>query len=408
MESNRKKQVLLGVTGGIAAYKTPDLVRRLKERGARVRVVMSQAANEFVTPLTLQAVSGHPVFQHLLDAEAESGMGHIELARWADMVLIAPATAHFVAKMVQGQADDLLSTLILATTAPVFVAPAMNQQMWQSAAMQKNLQTLFDRNVTVLGPEAGNQACGEVGPGRMLEPEQIAQQVVGDPIPQSLAGNQVLVTAGPTWEAIDPVRGITNHSSGRMGYAVAEAARDCGATVTLVSGPVHLATPEGVERIDVVSAQQMMEAVAARLSVTEIFIAVAAVADYRPASRAEHKVKKEHDVTSLELVRNPDILSTVAAHSRNIFTMGFAAETENMLENAYHKLRAKRVDMVAANLVTGDNRVFGSTHNAVTLISADGETVIDRMDKQALALEMVQHLSMAYERKNQSVNDALK
>ena len=408
MEPSRKKQVLVGVTGGIAAYKTPDLVRRLKERGARVRVVMSQAANEFVTPLTLQAVSGHPVFQHLLDAEAESGMGHIELARWADTVLVAPATAHFIAKMAHGQADDLLSTLILATTAPVFVAPAMNQQMWQHAATQKNLQILIDRGITVLGPGAGNQACGEVGPGRMLEPAQIAQQVVGDPIPQSLAGSRLLMTAGPTWEAIDPVRGITNHSSGRMGYALAEAARDSGATVTLVSGPVHLATPEGVERIDVVSAQQMMEAVAARLSTTEIFIAVAAVADYRPASPAEHKVKKNHEVMSIELVRNPDILATVAAHSRHIFTMGFAAETENMLENAYHKLRAKRVDMVAANLVTGDNRVFGSTQNAVTLISADGETVIDRMDKQALALEIIRHLGTAYERKNRSINDALK
>jgi len=392
----KNKRILVGVTGGIAAYKSPDLVRRLKERGADVRVVMSRAATEFITPLTLQAVSGHPVFQHLLDAEAESGMGHIELARWADMVLIAPATANFMAKLANGQADDLLSTLALVTTAEVIVAPAMNRRMWQHPATRENLHTLIDRGIRVVGPGRGDQACGEVGPGRMLEPEEIAHQVVGDPVPQNLADKKVLITAGPTWEAIDPVRGITNHSSGKMGYALAEAATDQGASVTLVSGPVHLATPPGVHRIDVISAREMLQAVLDRVADTDIFIGVAAVADYRPANVADRKIKKNRDSLSLELVKNPDILAEAAARSAQLFTVGFAAETENVTENAYKKLHAKNVDMIAANSVAGEDGAFGNANNSVTLVYRDGEIEIERMDKYDLACKMIEHISNQY------------
>ena len=424
MNWHKNKRILVGVSGGIAAYKSPVLVRRLVERGCEVRVVMSGAATEFITPLTLQAVSGHPVHQHLLDAEAESGMGHIELARWAEQVVVAPATADFIARLAQGRADDLLSALTLATTAEVVVAPAMNQQMWQHPATQRNLATLADMGVRIIGPGAGDQACGETGPGRMTEPEEIANLLAGEGRPRLLDGVEVLITAGPTWEAMDPVRGITNHSSGKMGYAMAQAALDFGARVTLVSGPVCMETPRGAGRIDVQSARQMMDAVAVNAPKSDLFIAVAAVADYRPAEIAKHKIKKDNIVDgggkkdermTIELIRNPDILATVAAMKEGPFTVGFAAETENTLANARQKLKAKGVDVMAANDVVaaadvdvdaaadvdaaGDNVVFGNDENSVTLIHRDGEVALMKTDKYQLAVQIIEHIAPLYERR---------
>ncbi|MYB33541.1 MAG: bifunctional phosphopantothenoylcysteine decarboxylase/phosphopantothenate--cysteine ligase CoaBC, partial [Gammaproteobacteria bacterium] len=326
----RNRRILVGVTGGIAAYKSPDLVRRLIDRGGDVRVVMTEAACEFITPLTLQAVSGHPVHQCLLDAEAESGMGHIELARWAEIIVIAPATANFIAGMVSGKADDLLTTLILASEADIAVAPAMNRQMWQNPVTQDNLEVLKQRGVRIIGPAEGGQACGEVGPGRMSEPDEIAQELLGDGMPKLLAGVRITLTAGPTWEAIDPVRGITNRSSGKMGFALAEAARDFGAEVTLISGPVALETPSGVERIDVVSAQDMFDKVQGHIGNADMFIGVAAVSDYRPVLRAENKIKKDTESMELKLIRTPDILRSVAELENPPFTVGFAADTERI------------------------------------------------------------------------------
>lgn len=411
MSWHKNKRILLGVSGGIAAYKSPVLVRRLIERGCEVRVVMSSAATEFITPLTLQAVSGHPVHQHLLDAEAEFGMGHIELARWAEQVVIAPATADFIARLAQGRAEDLLSALTLATTAEVVVAPAMNRQMWQHPATQHNLATLADRGVRVIGPGTGDQACGETGPGRMTEPEEIANLLAGEGHPRLLDGVEVLITAGPTWEAMDPVRGITNHSSGKMGYAMAQAALDFGARVTLVSGPVRMETPRGAGRIDVQSARQMMEAVSANAPKSALFIAVAAVADYRPAEIAKHKIKKDkvgkkEERLTIELIRNPDILATVAAMQEGPFTVGFAAESENTLVNARQKLKAKGVDVMAANDVTAvgvGDVVFGNDENSVTLLyknaHRDGEVALAKTDKYRLAVQIIEHIVPLFERR---------
>lgn len=389
----RGRRVLVGVTGGIAAYKSPELVRRLKERGCEVRVVMTESAKAFITPLSLQAVSGHPVHEHLLDADAESGMGHIELARWAELIVVAPATANFIAKMRHGQADDLLSTLVLATTAEVAIAPAMNQQMWQHPATRQNMQVIEERGIRIIGPGSGDQACGEVGPGRMTNPDEIAA-MVADEGDQLLRGLNVLITAGPTFEAIDPVRGLTNHSSGKMGFALAAAAADCGAEVSLVSGPVHRDTPAGVSRIDVQSAEQMLEAVLARTPGADLFISVAAVADYRPAQPAEHKIKKTDNPAeiTLTLVRNPDILATVAASPSAPFCVGFAAETKDLLANARRKLESKNVQMIAANDVGGEQSAFGNDHNAVTLVSRDGEIAIPPGDKYSVALSMLEHI----------------
>ncbi|NKB76826.1 MAG: bifunctional phosphopantothenoylcysteine decarboxylase/phosphopantothenate--cysteine ligase CoaBC [Gammaproteobacteria bacterium] len=398
MVKHKNKRILIGVTGGIAAYKVPELVRRLKDRGADVRVVMSAAARAFVTPLTLQAVSGSPVSFDLLDAEAESGMGHIELARWADTVLVAPATANFMAKMAHGFADDLLSTLLLATDAETVIAPAMNQQMWQHPATAENLSVLRARGVTVLGPAEGVQACGEVGAGRMMEPEAMARGIMDDSYHDLLSGLNVVITAGPTWEAIDPVRGITNHSSGKMGYALAAAAGRCGAKVTLVSGPVHLPTPSGAEKIAVSSAEQMLEAVMSRVSDMDIFIGVAAVADYRPSRVMDQKIKKSDDTMTIELVKNPDILASVGASSVKPFTVGFAAETEKMLEHARKKRKAKNVDMIAANNVAGSDGAFGHQQNAVTLITEDAEIEIEQMDKYDLAMEMIKCIKQEFEK----------
>ncbi|MXX15775.1 MAG: bifunctional phosphopantothenoylcysteine decarboxylase/phosphopantothenate--cysteine ligase CoaBC [Gammaproteobacteria bacterium] len=391
---HRNRRVLVGVTGGVAAYKSPELVRRLIDRGCEVRVVMTRGAGAFITPLTLQAVSGHPVHEHLLDADAESGMGHIELARWAELVVVAPATANFIARIAHGQADDLLTTLVLATTAEVAVAPAMNRQMWLHPATQANLDILRSRDIRIIGPGSGDQACGETGPGRMTEPEEIASLLAGDPADMAYAGKRILVTAGPTWEALDPVRGITNHSSGKMGYALAAAAADQGAEVILVSGPVHLQAPTGVRRIDVRSADEMLAAVLENLAGTDVFVAVAAVSDFRPARLAEHKIKKSpgEDTMTLELVRNPDILATVAALDSPPFTVGFAAETRDTLANARDKLAGKGVDVIAANDVGGADSAFDSDSNTVTLVHAGGEISIPTADKYAVAVDMLREI----------------
>jgi len=382
-------RVLLGVTGGIAAYKAAELVRRLRGRGAEVQVVMTSGARQFVTPLTFQALSGRPVRTDLWDAAAEAAMGHIELARWAEQVLVAPASADFLARLAQGRADDLLATLCLATDAPLAVAPAMNRLMWANAATQANVATLRARGIAILGPGEGDQACGETGPGRMLEPAEIIGGLwSGTAAGGALAGRKVLVTAGPTRERIDPVRFITNRSSGKMGYAVAEAARAAGAEVVLVSGPVNVATPAGVRRVDVETAEQMMEAVRADLPGTDVFIAAAAVSDYRPVQAAAEKIKKTSDSLMLALSRTTDILATVAAGTPRPFVVGFAAETQNVERNALAKLEGKRLDMIAANQV-GDHLAFDCEDNALTVYWPGGRRELARAPKRRLAAELV-------------------
>lgn len=364
------QQILLGVTGGIAAYKSADLVRQLRRAGADVRVVMTKGAQSFVTPLTFQAVSGHRVHTLLLDEEAEAGMGHIELARWADQVLVAPATADFMARLAHGMAPDLLSTICLATTAPISIAPAMNQAMWLNAATQDNLQRLKERNIHILGPGSGDQACGDVGPGRMLEPAEIIAAISAPPA-FSLAGRHVLVTAGPTIEDIDPVRFIGNRSSGKMGFAVARAARAAGARVTLVAGPCALETPTGVERLDVRSAAQMHEAVFEHIAGADVFIGVAAVADYTPQRASEHKMKKGLPKQRVELVATADIIADVAAMELRPYTVGFAAETNDVAEYARGKLLRKGLDMIAANRVGTAGAGFGGDANEILLLVRD-------------------------------------
>jgi len=376
--------VLLGVSGGIAAYKSAELVRRLGEHGAEVRVVMTAAAQSFITPLTLQALSGHEVRCDLLDPGAEAGMDHIELARWADLVLVAPATADLMARLAAGLADDLLTTLVLATTAPVFLAPAMNHRMWLHRATQENLARLRDRDVRILGPAVGDQACGEQGPGRMLEPGDIlAALALGTGSP--LAGRRVLVTAGPTREALDPVRYISNRSSGRMGYALAGALAARGADPVLVSGPSALDTPPGVERVPVESALEMEAAVMARIEGCDLFIATAAVADYRPPAPAAEKIKKNQAEMSLRLVKNPDILARVAALAQGPFTVGFAAETRHLEAHALEKLTAKGLDMIAANLVGGETGGFERAENALLVLWPGGRKSLPLSPKPRLA-----------------------
>ena len=382
-------RILLGVTGGIAAYKSADLVRRLREAGADVQVAMTPAATAFVAPLTFQAVSGRPVRTELLDVNAEAGMGHIELARWADRVAIAPASADFLARLAHGHANDLLSTLCLATDAPITVAPAMNRLMWANAATQANVATLRSRGVTILGPAEGEQACGETGAGRMVEPADIlAALLPREAGTGALAGRKVLITAGPTRERIDPVRFITNRSSGKMGYAVAEAARAAGAEVVIVSGPVSVPTPAGVQRVDVETAEQMMDAVRARLPGTDIFIAAAAVSDYRPVQAAAEKIKKTSDSLMLALSRTTDILATVAAGTPRPFVIGFAAETQNVERNALAKLEGKRLDMIAANQV-GDRLAFDCDDNALTVYWPGGKRELARASKREVAAGLV-------------------
>ncbi|MFO7592630.1 MAG: bifunctional phosphopantothenoylcysteine decarboxylase/phosphopantothenate--cysteine ligase CoaBC [Pseudomonadota bacterium] len=396
------RRILLGISGGIAAYKTAELVRGLKKAGAEVRVVMTRAAGEFVSPMTLQALSGEPVRQALFDPAHEAAMGHIELARWAELVLVAPASADLMARLAAGMADDLLTTLCLATTAPIMLAPAMNQQMWQAAATRENAKILQQRGVRLLGPAEGEQACGESGPGRMVEPEQLLAACDDHFTDGPLAGVRVTVTAGPTREAVDPVRFISNHSSGRMGFAIAAAAAAMGAKVRLVSGPVALGTPAGVKRIDVESAEQMQEAVLAEPG--DIFIACAAVADYRPVVVADEKIKKQPERLQIELQRNPDILATVAALDNGPFSVGFAAETERLEEHARAKLKAKGLDVIAANWVgpRAAGGGFNSEHNALELYWQDGGKSLARAEKTVLARELMQEVAARYRKNNGS------
>ncbi|MFQ5993717.1 MAG: bifunctional phosphopantothenoylcysteine decarboxylase/phosphopantothenate--cysteine ligase CoaBC [Acidiferrobacterales bacterium] len=399
MGSLVNKRVVLGVTGGIAAYKSADLARRLRDAGAEVRAVMTQAATEFITPLTMQAVSANPVHLHMLDPEAESGMGHIELARWADVVLIAPASANFVAKLAQGRADDLLSTICLASKAPVAIAPAMNQQMWENAATEGNLATVTKNGVRVFGPAAGDQACGEIGPGRMLEPVEIvtlASELFATGI---LDGLHVIVTAGPTWEPIDPVRGISNRSSGKMGYAVAEAAVEAGARVILITGPTTLMPPEHVTLVRIMTAQEMYDAVHANVRDAEIFIGVAAVCDYRPVETVPKKIKKTSETLNVKLLKTPDVLASVAALSPGPFTVGFAAETNDLEAHARKKLVDKQVDLVAANDVSGADRGFEADQNRLLLIDRKGTVELPLQYKSQLARALIQHIGERYHAK---------
>lgn len=395
--SAQPRKILLGVTGGIAAYKSPDLVRRLLERGAQeVQVVMSHGAQKFVGALTFQAVSGRAVRTELWDEAGEAGMGHIELARWADEILVAPATAEFMARLAHGFAGDLLTTLCLATTAPITLAPAMNHQMWMNAATQANVQLLKERGTRILGPDSGEQACGEVGAGRMLEPARIVEEVFASKAGTGvLRGLKVMITAGPTREKIDPVRFISNRSSGKMGYAIAAAARDAGAEVTLISGPVQIPAPPGVARLEVESAEQMLTAVQAALADSgsrgriDIFIAAAAVSDYRMIKIAPQKIKKTADTLNLALMRAPDVLGIVSRSPARPFLVGFAAETEHVESNALAKLARKNLDMIAANRV-GEGLAFDQDDNALTVYWRDGRRELALNSKAALARQLIE------------------
>ena len=399
MKSLTNRRILLGITGGIAAYKSAELTRRLRDQGATVRVVMTPAATEFITPLTLQALSGNPVHTELLDHEAEAAMGHIELARWADVIVIAPASANFIARLSNGLADDLLSTLCLAAGVPLLVAPAMNQQMWLNPATQENIARLQARGITLLGPASGDQACGETGPGRLLEPDEIIPAVVASFKTNHLAGIRVMVTAGPTREFIDPVRYLSNRSSGRMGYAVARAAVESGAAVTLVSGPVALAPPERVRVVEVVSAGQMREAVLAEAASFDIFVSAAAVADYRCRETAVQKMKKEDTGIHLRLEKTPDILLEVSSLANPPFTVGFAAETENLAANAKQKLADKKLDMIAANRV-GDGLGFDSELNALDVYWPGGSQSLETAPKEKLARQLMGLIVERYHEKS--------
>jgi len=394
------KRILLAVTGSIAAYKSADLTRRLRDAGAEVRVVMTAGGCEFITPMTLQAVSGHPVYTTLMDVDAEAGMGHIELARWADLLLIAPASADTLARLVQGRGDDLLGTISLACEAPLAVAPAMNQAMWADPATQANIALLQQRGVHLFGPAAGEQACGEVGSGRMLEPLELVSACNGLFATGSLAGKKVVITAGPTREAMDPMRFISNRSSGRMGYAMASACVEAGAEVTLISGPVCLSAPERVSRIDVESATDMLAAVEANLNGCDIFIATAAVADYRPVDVAEQKIKKQASALTLSLTPTTDILAAVTARAQHPFTVGFAAETENLEQYARGKLEKKSLDMIAANqigqLQDGSPIGFESEQNALNVYWQGGEKILAMMPKSRLARELVEVIAARF------------
>ncbi len=389
------KKIVLGITGGIAAYKTPLLVRALRLAGAEVRVVLTPAAQQFVTPLTLQTLSGQRVALELFDLEREYSMGHIELARWADLVLVAPASADFLARLTLGMADDLLTTLCLASDSPLVVAPAMNQQMWQHPATQENLATLVRRGVRIWGPASGIQACGEEGPGRLLEPEELFARLAGFWQPGPLSGVRVLMTAGPTREPLDPVRFLSNRSSGKMGYALAVALRELGAEVTLVSGPVERPGPAGVVCLRVETALEMHQAVMPRVSEAQIFVATAAVADYRPADPAPRKIKKHSARLDLRLTPNPDILAEVAALPEAPFCVGFAAETEELERHAKAKLAGKKVQMVAANLV-GEGRGFESDLNALEVFWRDGSRRFDIAPKPILARQLAALIAERY------------
>ena len=390
MLSLTNKRLLLGITGGIAAYKCAELTRLLTKAGAEVRIAMTAAATEFITPLTMQALSGNRVHLDLLDSEAEAAMGHIELARWADLILIAPATADFLARISHGQADDILSTVVLATSAPVAVAPAMNQAMWSDLSTQANLHTLQQRHYHIFGPADGEQACGDVGPGRMLEPAQLAELCAGLFETGYLAGLNFVITAGPTREALDPVRFITNHSSGKMAYALAAEASAAGAKVTLISGPVNLAVPDRVNCVDVITADEMLHATLQNVQDADVFIGVAAVADYRPEEVATKKIKKSAERIQLTLIKNPDIISEVAKLKRRPLVVGFAAETDNIAENGREKLKAKNLDMLFANNATD---TFNSDSISVTAITPSSETNLATANKNLAARNILQLIS---------------
>ena len=415
MQILQGKNILLGISGGIAAYKTPELVRRLKDHGADVRVVMTEGAKAFITPLTLQAVSANAVADSLLDTQAELAMGHIELAKWADLVLIAPATADLIAKITTGMANDLLTTLCLATSATIAIAPAMNQQMWHAAITTENIQRLSQRQYKIWGPGSGVQACGDVGLGRMLEVEQLVEltldhfnqsnishsnndstQSLSSP-EQSLLGQHWLITAGPTREAIDPVRYISNHSSGKMGYAIADAAQQLGAKVTIISGPVTISAPEHCQIVSVNSALDMHQQALSLANNADIFVACAAVADYRVADIADEKIKKSADEMQLSLIKNPDIVADVAKLAKKPFTVGFAAETQDVENYALGKFTRKNLDMIAANNVALSGQGFNSDDNALTVFTHNSKKEIALMSKNALAAELVTHINQHYQ-----------
>ncbi len=386
-------RLLLGVSGGIAAYKSAELVRRARQAGAEVRVVMTAAAEHFVGSATFQALSGNPVRSALWDPAAEAAMGHIELARWATQVLVAPASADFLARYAAGMADDLLTTVLLASAAPVAVAPAMNQQMWAHPATAGNLQRLRQRGVSVLGPAAGEQACGDVGLGRMLEPEELVDALIAQQAGDRLRGLRIVVSAGPTFEDLDPVRFIGNRSSGRMGFAIAEQAALMGAQTVLVAGPTALPTPPGVQRLNVRSAEEMLRAVLDQIDAADVYVGAAAVADYRPVAPRSNKIKKAAEAIELKLIRNPDILATIAEREQRPFLVGFAAETEDVLRYARGKLEAKKLDLIAANQVGLPGSGFDSSDNEITLIWADGEMALPRASKRELARALLEQVA---------------
>jgi phosphopantothenoylcysteine decarboxylase/phosphopantothenate--cysteine ligase len=396
------KQILIGISGGIAAYKTAELVRALIKEGAEVRVCMTHAACEFITPLTLQALTGNPVHTDLLDPEAEAAMGHIELARWADLIMIAPASADLIARLAHGHANDLLSTVCLATEAPIHLAPAMNRIMWSNDATQKNCEILQQRGYTLHGPAEGEQACGETGAGRMLEAQQLADILqslnTSKLVEQSLAGKTVLITAGPTREAIDPVRFISNRSSGKMGYAIANAAQKLGANVLLVSGPVALESPTSVKRYLVESAEEMHDKTMQLAEQADIFIATAAVSDYSPANISEQKIKKSKEKLSLDLSYNPDILRDVSQNYPDLFSVGFAAETENLIKHAKDKMDRKKLDMIVANPV-GKNKGFDQDTNQIEILWREGHISLPEQNKTVLASELMNIITDQFERK---------
>jgi phosphopantothenoylcysteine decarboxylase/phosphopantothenate--cysteine ligase len=384
------RNILLGVSGGIAAYKSAELVRQLQAQGANIRVIMTRGAQEFITPLTLQALSGNPVHTQLLDSEAELGMGHIELARWAHLLLIAPATADLIARLASGRADDLLTTVALATAAPKLIAPAMNQQMWADPATANNIATLDDAGMFLVGPASGEQACGDVGLGRMEQPELIVARAAACFKSGILLGKRVIISAGPTREALDPVRYISNHSSGKMGFALARAAVDAGAKTVLVSGPVALKTPDHVSRIDVESAEQMLEQCSEQCKDADIFIACAAVADYRPAHIEGQKIKKGEEHISLALVRNPDIVATIAGSINRPFTVGFAAETNDVEAYAREKMAKKNLNMIVANDVSQRDIGFNSDDNEVSVLWQEGEKTLPLCSKEVIARQIIE------------------
>ena len=403
MNKLSSKNILVGISGGIAAYKSAELIRLFKKADANVRVCMTDGAKEFITPLTLQALSGNPVHSTLLDPEAEAGMGHIELARWADLLVIAPATADLMARMRAGMANDLLTTLVLASNAPIHIAPAMNQQMWAHPATQDNVAELAKRH-NILGPAAGEQACGDVGYGRMLEPQEIFDEVIksldalelSNTPEQQLLGKKVLITAGPTREPLDPVRYLTNRSSGKMGYAIAEAAAVMGAQVVLVSGPTQLSVSDKIKRIDIETAEQMLSAVSAEVKGCDIFIAAAAVADYRLKEIATKKMKKQGSGLHLELEQNPDILATTSIANPDLFSVGFAAETNDVIEYATAKLKRKQLNMIVANQV-GINKGFDKDSNQVDILTANGEHItLPEMNKKQLAFDILDIICQTY------------